>query len=502
MVYGVCMRRTGDRQLAEELTQNVFATLARKSGTIKKDVTIAGWLHRASCFESLHALRAEKSRKRTMKNLKELRPLETSISPKTGNDLAPLLDDAIDQLPATDRDVLLMRFASERTLRQIGGVLGKSESAAQRHLQRALEKLSIVLRKRGIVAGTISLTAYLGADFANATPSPLVASAITKSALANVTSLQVSSAWAAGSQFIAANKTVVAAGACLIGAAASALYVGNLKSEAHQAVSTAGNQANTQLNTASRVVADSSFTPLRNVRRPASPEELQGLIERFGKSRVRLASQATADYADIMEMFSMLKVMTGAETGVTTVDPTVAVFADMIKRTGVTEAQQLELDRLLADHKGRRLDESTAFAQNVRDNPSEMMELMLSSDATARGDMAMGEYKEIEDRVTRKVGSTKKITSDYLTGVINDSQLMGEIRTLFNDDQNLILEKTLEEWRGDSVEGFQTAENEEGAASGAPKFPPMALEKRQDSLTRKKLSLEGIMQVIEANRSE
>lgn len=35
MVHGICQRRTGDSQLAEELAQNVFSSLARKAGSIE-----------------------------------------------------------------------------------------------------------------------------------------------------------------------------------------------------------------------------------------------------------------------------------------------------------------------------------------------------------------------------------------------------------------------------------------------------------------------------------
>ena len=35
LVYGVCLRRTGNRELSEELVQNVFASLTRKADSLK-----------------------------------------------------------------------------------------------------------------------------------------------------------------------------------------------------------------------------------------------------------------------------------------------------------------------------------------------------------------------------------------------------------------------------------------------------------------------------------
>lgn len=63
-----------------------------------------------------------------------------------------------------------LRFASDLTLQQIGSQLGKSEPAAQRHLQRVLEKLAIVLHRRGVTTSATALALLLEADFAKAAP--------------------------------------------------------------------------------------------------------------------------------------------------------------------------------------------------------------------------------------------------------------------------------------------------------------------------------------------
>ena len=184
MVYGVCLRRTGSRSLAEELVQNVFASLARKAGLLKPEVLVVGWLDRAAHLESLSASRSEFTRFRKMKSYIAFQSHSDS-EPDRYREISPFLDQALDSLPPSDRDVVLLRFASDLTLQQIGNRLGKSESAAQRHLQRVLEKLAVILRRRGVTTSATALTLLLGADFAKAAPASLTVAFVSKTAIAS-----------------------------------------------------------------------------------------------------------------------------------------------------------------------------------------------------------------------------------------------------------------------------------------------------------------------------
>jgi RNA polymerase sigma-70 factor (ECF subfamily) len=49
--------------------------------------------------------------------------------------------DAIDRLPEPQREAVLLRYASRLTARQIGSVIGKSETATQKLLSRALASI-------------------------------------------------------------------------------------------------------------------------------------------------------------------------------------------------------------------------------------------------------------------------------------------------------------------------------------------------------------------------
>src|SRR2546423_14196248 len=62
-VFGTALRIVGgDRQMAEDISQQVFTDLARKAVTLKGEVKLGGWLHRHTCFISRKAMRRERRR--------------------------------------------------------------------------------------------------------------------------------------------------------------------------------------------------------------------------------------------------------------------------------------------------------------------------------------------------------------------------------------------------------------------------------------------------------
>jgi hypothetical protein len=93
--------------------------------------------------------------------------------------IAPKLDEALAQLSALERDVILWRYFERLTAEQIGGRLGLSAEAAQKRVVRALERLRSILAGGGLTAPTASLAAVLSAQAVQSAPVGLAAAAIT-----------------------------------------------------------------------------------------------------------------------------------------------------------------------------------------------------------------------------------------------------------------------------------------------------------------------------------
>jgi type II secretory pathway pseudopilin PulG len=97
--------------------------------------------------------------------------------------IAPHLDEGLNQLNASDRDAIVLRFLKRQDLRVVGAALGISEDAAQKRVSRALEKLRNVLSRRGVVLKATALSSVLAAKAVTAAPSSLVVS-VTAASLA------------------------------------------------------------------------------------------------------------------------------------------------------------------------------------------------------------------------------------------------------------------------------------------------------------------------------
>lgn len=98
------------------------------------------------------------------------------------DDLAPQLDDALGELSDGDRDALILRYFENRSAREIGETLGISVEAAQKRVNRAVERLRASLAKRGVTAGAAGLATTISAHAVQAAP-PSLAAVISSSAI-------------------------------------------------------------------------------------------------------------------------------------------------------------------------------------------------------------------------------------------------------------------------------------------------------------------------------
>jgi DNA-directed RNA polymerase specialized sigma24 family protein len=95
---------------------------------------------------------------------------------ETWQQIAPLLDTAMEKLGQKDHDALVLRFFENRNFKEVGAALGASEDAAKMRVSRALEKLRRFFTKHGVSSTTAILAGAISANSVQAAPVALAKS--------------------------------------------------------------------------------------------------------------------------------------------------------------------------------------------------------------------------------------------------------------------------------------------------------------------------------------
>lgn len=136
-VYAFIARRTGSRDAAEDLTSDVFHKALANLGRFEwRGVPFGAWLLRIA----VNAI-VDRS-KRQGREIAVDDPPELSTQPGLGQveDRARLFR-LVAQLPEDQRHVVVMRFAEQKSIREIAQHLGRSEGAVKQLQFRGLENL-------------------------------------------------------------------------------------------------------------------------------------------------------------------------------------------------------------------------------------------------------------------------------------------------------------------------------------------------------------------------
>src|SRR5215831_6357584 len=178
LVYSAALRQTRNPHAAEEVTQAVFVVLARKAGGLLRHATLTGWLYQATRLTAANYLRTESRRARREQEayMQSLINQPAECPQEAWTQTAPLLESAMGELSAEDRDAVLLRFFQNKSLCDVGLELGIKEDAARMRVNRALEKLRRFLTRRDVSLSAAALAGLLATKSVEAAPVKLAAS--------------------------------------------------------------------------------------------------------------------------------------------------------------------------------------------------------------------------------------------------------------------------------------------------------------------------------------
>ena len=140
-VYAYIARRVGDRDAAQDLTSDVFHKALASIHTFEwRGVPFAGWLLRIAANMIVDRSKRGTREITGQEDLPDL-PDPGAKTRLVEADESARLFLLVEQLPADQRRVIGMRFAEEKSIREIAQALGRSEGAVKQLQFRALQNL-------------------------------------------------------------------------------------------------------------------------------------------------------------------------------------------------------------------------------------------------------------------------------------------------------------------------------------------------------------------------
>ena len=146
-MFPVCMRYVGDRELAEDVLQDGFVTLFTRLDTYKGEGSFEGWARKIFVTTALMNLRKKDALKMS-DDLEATRSLKAETSSQIQNLGYKELMNMIMELPAGFRTVFNMYAIEGYSHKEIGEMLGISETTSRTQLSRARISLQNKIKER------------------------------------------------------------------------------------------------------------------------------------------------------------------------------------------------------------------------------------------------------------------------------------------------------------------------------------------------------------------
>jgi RNA polymerase sigma factor (sigma-70 family) len=236
LVLSVCRRVLRQTPDAEDVFQATFLLLACKARSIRKQASVASWLHGVAYRLAVKAKVAAARRQAHERQATDLR--ETGpVFDLAWRELVAVLDEELQRLPDKYRSPLVLCYLEGQTQEEAARQLGWPLGTVRGRLARAREQLRARLTRRGMTLPAAALATALAASSATGAVPAILAVATLKAALSFSLGKTAASSASAGAVALAEGmmKTMFAsklklaavlllAAAALVGVRAGALW--------------------------------------------------------------------------------------------------------------------------------------------------------------------------------------------------------------------------------------------------------------------------------------
>ena len=166
-IQGAIYRVVGSDEDARDLAQEAFLKAYRALGSFRREARFSSWLYQIAL--NLCRDRLRRRRGKTFVSLEETAIAERSKSPEPSvqeqletRDLARLVAREIEDLPAEQREVIVLKEYQGLTFAEIADVLGVPLSTVKTRLYRGLNQLRRGFERRGVEPRAVAAAASRG----------------------------------------------------------------------------------------------------------------------------------------------------------------------------------------------------------------------------------------------------------------------------------------------------------------------------------------------------
>ena len=157
-VYNYVLRLVGDRNLAEDLTQEVFLRVYQGLPGFSDRSRFTTWLFQVTKNRVLDELRALERRPRAVVALDDIPPLEAVDQPFERTETIDAVWRAVEGLTVDLKMALLLRDVVGLSYTEIGDSLEITLATVKWRIYKAREEVATVLARDGITASTATNT--------------------------------------------------------------------------------------------------------------------------------------------------------------------------------------------------------------------------------------------------------------------------------------------------------------------------------------------------------
>lgn len=150
MVYNLSLGFTGDRELANDISQEIFIKIFQKVNSFRNDSKVKTWIYRITVNTNLEFMRKNKNYLRVIENNSDIKNNEFEFDHPgiklENKELANILFQAVNKLPDLQKTAFTLSKIEGLSNADIASILKKSKSSVESLMHRANQNLKVFLK--------------------------------------------------------------------------------------------------------------------------------------------------------------------------------------------------------------------------------------------------------------------------------------------------------------------------------------------------------------------